>query len=532
MRFVWRCTTITLRSTTSRASEAQHDSATDYHLELTPIFVITKHYRMSELGQPVPRFKDNGSASRENESFQGTLFSDLDFRGAHPPVSFFRSDFRQVKIEKVRFSRNNFDRADFIDAYIAQSSFERCNFGTDFINTCFDDVLFQENKEDTCTITQCIYSKCRFRMEKFINTTFRSCKFIECIFEECHFEMNTADDLSFDRCEFKNIDFSNMTATHFSFGHCRFEGLRVDPDYLGTYLFKGAAPEGLTYSYRGEDLHLGADYLESLETLMDFYAKSNRTYEAFNSAVLYNSFGKKGKSLRPIFHWALQSIAQEPAMRQTNSLLRMIAALVFYSDSDAIPLEDLFSMVQALTQLSLDKLSLTERLDVKSRITLLQELLKENLLSWNSSRLLDRDNVLFEVVLDEENQDAVETRMEALFGALQSSVGDPHYEILGTHRGSLVLECLASGAAVVAFVTCLRRASSNVIRIILEVQFSAKYLHLLKNAKTTEQVTKLHKCAANLLNPPSERALKTAGDLAGLIKEIRILGDSLDKTRE
>lgn len=487
---------------------------------------------MSELGRPVPRFKDNGSSSRENESFQGTLFSDLDFSGDQTPISFFRSDFRQVKIEKVRFFKNNFDRADFIDAYIIQSSFQRCNFGTDFINTYFDEVIFQENQEDTCTITQCVYSKCRFRSEKFVNTTLRSCKFIECTFEDCLFEMNTADELSFEKCEFKNIDFSNMTATHFSFGSCRFYGLRVDPDYLGTYLFKGVAPEGLTYSYRGEEMHLGADYLESLERLMDFYAKTNRHYEAFNSAVLYNSFGNKGKSLRTLFQWALHSIAQEPAMRQKNSLLRIISALAFYSDSDAISLEDLLFMVQALTQLPLDTLSLVERLEVDSRITFLKDLLKENLLLWNSSRLIGRENVLFEVVLDEENQKVVETRMAALFRALRSSVGEPRFEILGARRGSLVFECLASGAAVVAFATCLRRASSNVIRIVLEVQFSAKYIHLLKNAKTTEQVTKLHKSAESLLNPPSDRALKTAGDLAGFIKEIRILGNSLDQKRE
>ena len=422
------------------------------------------------------RFQDSGNTHRESESFHGMLFSNLDLTSAAEPISFFRSDFRQVKIENVKFFKNNFDRADFVDAYLRNSSFSECQFGTDFLNTYFDSIRFEKNREDTCTASQCIYHKCTFKGEVFRNSTIRECRFLSCRFEDCVFEMNTADTLSFEDSEFHGIDFSNMTALNFAFANCRFYELRIDPDYLGTYLFKGSTPEGLSYSYRGEDLHSEADFLESIQSMMGAYARSNRIFEAFNSAILYNSFAKKGKSLQPIFKWAIENIANEPTIRRKNSFLKIVSALAFYSDSDVISPNDLLYVIQALFESDLTSFGLTDRLELESRFSFLRELVKERMLAPGTPWQSGEGYIHFEVVADEDQKKMVEDGVGNFFDALSESLGDTGFQILNVRRGSLIFECVAALAAVTAFASCLRQVSSNIIRITLEFRLSTKYI--------------------------------------------------------
>lgn len=486
---------------------------------------------MSQIEPGARRFHDTGNPKREKENFHGLLFADLDFSKSIEPISFFRSDFRQVKVQNVGFFGNNFDRADFIDAYIASSSFTACQFGTDFLNTYFDRVTFSGNSEDTCTIAQCVYNKCTFHRELFKNTTFRTCKFIECVFEDCIFEMNTADEIAFESSEFHRIDFSNMTAVNFAFSNCIFFGLKIDPDYLGTYFFKGQPPEGISYSYKGEELQLGSEYTDALQAMVEVYVNENRYFEAFNSAILFNTFGNRGKSLRAIFKWVVNAVLDEPPIRRINSLSRLIDALVFYSDSEAIALSDLFFMIGLLTEVPLISMPLTQRLEMESRLGFLKELTKENLFAPDSSRLANERQICFEVVADEGVKDAVDKNLRSFFQAVSRSLGDTNFQILGIRHGSLIFECVATGAAVVLFTNCLRLASSNLIRVALEFRFSAKYFELLESARTTEQVAKVYNSAKSLMSPPTKEASNFSNDLAKLAKEIRIVAQRVDNDR-
>jgi len=477
------------------------------------------------------RFQDTGNPCREKESFHGVLFSNIDFSNALVPISFFRSDFRQVKIENVTFRKNNFDRADFIDAYVTDSRFTQCHFGTDFLNTYFDAVIFERNLQDTCTVAQCAFNKCVFRHEVFRNSTFRSCRFIDCTFEECIFEMNTADQMVFEKCEFHKIDFSNMTALNFAFANCKYFEFRIDPDYLGTYLFKGTVPENIAFTLRGESVRLGADYLESLQGVMGSYARANRIFEAFNCAVLYNVFARREKSLKPVLKWAIESIADEPLLRRKNSLLRIIEALAFYTDGESISFSDLLFAAKTLGEVDLTVFPLAERLELESRLVFLRELIKENLLALNPQYFGEEGEIYFEVVTDEDEQIKVEAGMNRLFEDIVFPE-DSHFRILGRRHGSIIFECTATIVAVAVFARCLRQASSNLIRIVLELRLSTKYIELLGKARTTEQVTKVHNSVKSLITPPSERANSITTELANVVKEIRILGDCATNDRQ
>jgi uncharacterized protein YjbI with pentapeptide repeats len=479
---------------------------------------------MSQIGPATPRFQPTASLDRSNESFQGLLFLDLDFREAQQPISFVRGDFRRAKIDNVRFWKSNFDRADFIDAFVRASGFESCAFGSDFLNTYFDGVHFSHNDSDTCTLTDCVYENCTFSSETIVNSTLSACRYKNCIFDSCDLRMNTADTLIFTKCTFRNIDFSNMTAVNFQFADCRFENVRLDPDYLGTYLFKGSAPDNINLTYRGEIVQLNAQYLSSLEVLMDSYANATRYYEVFNCAVLYNYLAQRGKTLLPLFRGVIHSINSEPAFIRKHSADRIIALISFYADSPAIPTNELFTLVAALGDIALDDIPLVDRLQIESKMSFLKNWIQAILLQWQSPRPPEGEAVYFELTIEESDRPKVEVLLKGFFeGQADGAVG---LMVVGERRGSLVLECVGHAAAVFSLAICLREISSTLIRIVLEFQLSAKYVGLLRDASTAKEVARLHKDIRPLLTPPSGRSYEYARKLAECVKELRIFGES------
>jgi hypothetical protein len=451
------------------------------------------------------------------------LFADLDFLQAQQPISFFRGDFRRAKIDNVRFWKSDFDRADFIDAFVRLSHFESCKFGTDFLNTYFDGVHFSRNHSDTCTITDCVYENCTFSSETIINSTLSACRYKNCVFDSCDLRMNTADTLAFTKCKFENVDFSNMTAVNFQFADCRFENVRLDPDYLGTYLFKGSAPDNIHLTCRGESLQLNAEYLSSLEMLMNSYSTATRYYEVFNCAVLYNYLAQRGKTLVPLFRWVIHSINSEPAFIRKHSAERIIGLLTFYADSPAIATNELFALVTALDDIAVEEISLVERLQIESKVSLLKQWIQAILLQWQSPRPPEAGALYFEVTIEESDRAKVKALLRGFFEDRASDAAG--VVVLGERRGSLILECAGHGAAVFALAICLREISSTLVRIVLEFQLSAKYIRLLRDASTAKDVARLHKDIRPLLTPPPARSYGYVRKLAECVKELRIFGE-------
>lgn len=482
---------------------------------------------MSHIGPATPRFQPSLSLDRSNESFQGVLFANLDFVQSQQPISFARGDFRRAKIDNVRFWKSNFDRADFIDAFVRLGSFEDCQFGTDFLNTYFDGVHFSGNTSDTCTITDCVYENCTFSKEAVLNSTLTACRYKNCTFEDCDFRMNTADSLEFMTCTFRNMDFSNMTAVNFQFAECRFDNVRLDPDYLGTYLFKGSVPENIHLTYRGENLQLNTGYLSSLELLMNSYAAATRYLEVFNCAVLYNHLAHRGKDLIPLFQAVIHSVNGEPAFIRRHSAERIISLLTFYADSPAIATSELFALVTSLDGISLEEIPLVDRLRIESKVSFLKNWIQAIVLQWQSPRPPESGVLYFEITVDELDRVEVEKLLHDFFEIPEN--GSSGVVVLGTRRGSLILECLGHGATVFGLAICLREISSSLVRVVLDFHLSAKYVRLLREATTAKDVARIHKEIIPLLTPPSARSYASARKLTESIKELRIFSESTMK---
>jgi hypothetical protein len=260
---------------------------------------------------------------------------------------------------------------------------------------------------------------------------------------------------------------------------------------------------------------------------MDSYAKATRYYEVFNCAVLYNYLAQRGKALLPLFRGVIHSINTEPAFIRKHSAERIIGLLTFYADSPAISTNELFALVTALDDIALEEISVVDRLQIESKESFLKNWIQAILLQWQSPRPPEVGRLYFELTIAESDRTEVTVLLKGFFeGQGNDGAG---LVVLGERRGSLILECVGDGAAVISLAICLREISSTLVRIVLEFQLSAKYVRLLRDASTAKDVARLHKDMRPLLNPPSARSYEYVRKLAKCVKEFRIFGESADK---
>lgn len=298
------------------------------------------------------QFFDDGRDDRESENFQQFHFKDLNFEIRETPISFFRSDFREVKMERVLFMGNEFERADFMDSYLTDSTFTRVHFGTDFINVYFNNVKFIDTQFDKCTFLRCVFNSCEFKGGHIIDSTVQNCTYISSKLDRIEFKENTFEDIEFDKSTFFSIDLANMTAKDFRFRNCTFSDLKIDPDYLGSYLIDGDFFNNIKFEYRGKQIELFKEKEQILEALIRLWQKSSRFYELFNLLILYRKFSGSQGDLREYFKQIIVRLdkIQHPSIRSYN-LSSIIKALNFYLNSNLLQIREYFDLIRAFEQI-------------------------------------------------------------------------------------------------------------------------------------------------------------------------------------
>ncbi|GET35249.1 hypothetical protein PbJCM13498_41120 [Prolixibacter bellariivorans] len=295
------------------------------------------------------KFVDNGNTNRESENFQQFLFQNIDFSLSESPISFFRSDFREVKVDHVKFKCNEFERADFTDSYISNSLFQEVHFGTDFINVYFHNVTFNESLFETCTFLRCIFESCKFDSGHIVDSTVQNCSFIDCLFDNIVFKENTFDDIEFEKSSFNNINLANMTAKDFRFRNCNYNKLVIDPDYIGSYLIDGEFFDDVRFEYRGHVIELFEEKENIIEGLVNLWRKSNRFYELFNLLILLRKVKNTNEDLSKVFSALVKQLGKvnHPSVRSYN-ILGIIKALTFYSEGNYITTSEYISLTSQL----------------------------------------------------------------------------------------------------------------------------------------------------------------------------------------
>ena len=475
------------------------------------------------------KFYDDGSLLHENRNFENYLFEKIDLRNSKEPMNFYRCDFRGSKMTDMCFWKNDFNRSDFVDSFIEKSIFSNCSFGTDFFNTYFTDVEFIENNQAISSIINCVFESCTFIEEKFSDTTIRDCSFINCTFNNCIFVMNTIDNIEFEKCRFTKIDFSNTTAKDFTFTQCKYDDFIINPDYLGTYLFKETPLNNIIYSYKGDEFNIGENYLDNIEVLINYYGKMKRYYEFFNLVIIYNYLSHKKKSITKLFNIILNNTIHDPHyLRKQKNIEKLFFTLEFYVDSSIINMVDYFSILKDAEAISLDNFGFQEKLKYLMRLNSLKVIVENNILNWDAIKSIPINiPILVEIRIEEEMENAFLLTLDKYFKVvaneyLDQSNGTGYYIITNKYRGSIVFEIVTYSLAMIPLAISLRIISASLFNIYFDYSICKKSVKLLDNNMTKNEVMEIEKLRRNTIERPTKDLEKTARELGDLIKTIKI----------
>jgi uncharacterized protein YjbI with pentapeptide repeats len=484
---------------------------------------------MDELSVP-KLFVDNGNSSRKFENFQNFIFKNLDFKNSKEPISFFRSDFRGTTITKVHFWKNSFERCDFINAYVTDSTFEQCHFRTDFTNIIFERVIFNTNFQDTCAFYNCIFLNCVFQNERITETVTRNCEYNDCEIKECSFDKNAFDDITFFKTSLQNISLADMGAINLTFDQCSLENVSLDPDYMGSYLIKHTSIAAIKYEYRGHEIPLSGELIEDFRTLSIFFTRERRYYEAFNLIILFNFYSKSDSSLSAFFKQIVEAINSDPhVLRHIEQLNRCVTIIKFYGTSGIINAKDSFYMIGLLKSTDVSNIRMKDKVSFERSLYDLEISLQSIFMHpwiWNSIDPFSL--VTAEVQIDDDSFDLFKENYNDYLNQLLADFGESNmtaeFQVLSVRKGSLIVEFISYAMAIYGLARIIKAIFSEIYSIKLEFEIQKKTIKLISesDAKNPLLLQKNVLKAREIINKPSDDLLKNSGKLSALLKRFKI----------
>lgn len=426
-------------------------------------------------------FEMTDSNNYSGQNFNSYLFDSIDFRGTKNNASFYRCDFRNTRIVNSFFYENNFDRADFVDSALSDTHFDKCEFGTDFINTYFYNCSFSANSFNGCSLIQCFFVKCTFSSNDWKESDIRNCQFDACSIENDIYEMNTCVDLTFKNSELKRVNLANQSAFDFKFHTCTLKNITVDPDYFGSYLFTETDFSSLKYSYRGQLLETKSDLLKNIGGLGKLYESSKRFVEMYNVALLMGAKTFNDRQLTDIFKTSLDGILNlDHPLKRVADLKRLKDTLCFYVFHLPVGYHLFFFQIYYLKEKYSNESRLEERIILFETINSLENMFASIQFNWKASFPTDEFWTLrFRIPEQEEKVliDSVNTISLEVIEQLGPQEGK--WEVVSREKGSLVIYIAASAGLCVFLITCIRKFTTELINIKLNI----KTLHKLNNEK-------------------------------------------------
>lgn len=481
------------------------------------------------------RFVDVGATNYNSDNFQNFLFQELEFGVNGVPINFFKCDFRGSSFINVRFKKSNFDRSDFINSYLSDTTFSECYFGTDFSNTLFNRVQFVNNEHDTCTYSNSKFLNCLFDHEHIIASTLRSSTFAACTFLNCKFEQNTLDEIAFENCVIKTLSFSDMGAYNLSFENCELENIVVDPDYLGSYLFKNSSFNGLIYEYRGHEINLTGSLAKDYLTLSIFYLENQRYFESLNTHILHSFLAEKVPIDMNFVESIFLAIKQYPhGIGKYDQMDRAIKLLIFYIGSDVMAIESTMKIVSLIENLKIEFDNLNDRLRFNSNLFLLKENVEHYLFESRELKGVQGDKMLYvEFQIDQEDFSFFQEELDSFFHAVSVELAitqtNQTYTIVGSRKGSLIVEVVAISIGVYTLARIARGILGVVHQIIMDYRIKTKALNLLGQPEKLIELEKSVKIANKILSRPSDELITKSGSLVRLLKAFHIFPNTMFK---
>lgn len=444
------------------------------------------------------RYYFDGDRNQSQRNFQGYLFEDLNFGEISESVSFYRSDFRGSKFLNFKLINNNFDRADFIDSYIEFGRIEKCQFGTDFLNTYFSKVSFYKNDFESCSFSNCTFDHCEFYGDLFQEVGMRNCTFSDCLFEGVDFSMNTVDEVFFEKTSFNVIDFSNQTAINIHFVNCKFNEFKIDPDYIGSYFIRGDFLGEITFVYRGHEISLLEEQHEIFEGLITLYIENNRYYEALNmlfqKTMLDNSIGEELVNI-------LKNLFREQiVIVKSYHIEKCLDVIQFYLFERGLQLSVFFFILPVVEKLLENSNELGSRVKHLNKASLIRHYLEEELLF----RIVHTDefegkSFLIELEIGTNDREYAISVVKSFFNDLEKEIRISDdiklYEIVNVKSGSIIMDVICYASLLVPLSYVYKRVRRNFNEVAVDYAYRKAAVKLLNNVESVEDMKEAHKIA-------------------------------------
>ncbi len=477
-------------------------------------------------------FVDNGELDQKAKNFQNFLFSKIDLRKSKAPISFYRSDFRSAKFSDFVLYKNDFRRADFINAYFENGSITECRYSSDFFNSLFNKINFNDNDFISSTFVNCSFSNSNLTGGVYRDMSIRKCEFNNCVLSGVTFEMNTLDELTFRNCTFLNIDFSNMTAINIFFIDCSFENFSIDPDYLGSYFIVGDFFGKVSFAYRGQKIELFEEQTELMHGLKSLYTNTNRYYELMN--ILFIEGLYKGSFDKEILNIIPRIFTEENYVIKEYNMVKSLELLKFYLDDPKIDLGIYYLLIPLFEKCTKEDGNKDFQLKSLNKLNYLKVNLENKI--FEKTSLLDKMSdklVLIKMELSiNDLEKGSEIVTEYFDECLKENTGDneSYYKIINVRPGSVIVDILCYTFLIVPISLIIKKSIGNVMDTIFDYKFKKKGILLLNKAENTNDVNKIKKIYydnKNSLGKLSSENQKTK-DLSEVLKSLKVFVNTID----
>ena len=209
--------------------------------------------------------------------------------------------------------------------------------------------------------------------------------------------------------------------------------------------------------------------------------------------------------------------------------------LVFYSDSWALYYEELFFIIGLLESDKIQFESLTSRLKYKSHLQILEDTINSNLFElylWN----FDPEQIIYtEIEIDENDFEIFQNELLKFLSDAEIEYGVDHtngsYEIIGTRRGSLIVEIAQYAVGAYCLATIAKSVISKGMEIRMEYKIAKKTTKMLETGsiddlKKWEEKVKISR---RIQKKPSDELFLKATPLIKLMRSFNIFPNAFIK---
>ncbi|WP_255155426.1 hypothetical protein, partial [Ferruginibacter sp. HRS2-29] len=265
---------------------------------------------------------------------------------------------------------------------------------------------------------------------------------------------------------------------------------------------------------------------------------SGRLFEAFNMTLLYRYYSKKELSIVNYLGNVLDRVATDNhELRKSDQIQRIIKALIFYANSNIISLEETVYTIGQFENKSVSFDSLQDQLQYQNNIYFLKQNIESLLFEEKDFINIDPLKEIYcEISIEERYYEEFKLLLNEYFNSVSNGYGIPelsNYNIIGTRKGSLVIEIIGYAIGIYVLITILKSILIRTLEIKVEYTIYRKTHQLLEDNKMSlKDLEGDINIVRRILNKPSDEIVTKAKPLSLLMKQFSVFPNTLVKRKK